>query len=71
MKREDRICLYFFPYKFQNCEYRRLFVDGYFHCLCSNGECKECMERYSKPKSELDPNLLELLREINLKMKGE
>ena len=71
MKKEDRICLYFFSYRFQNCGYRSLFVDGLYRCLCKNGECKECMERYSKPKDKLDPNLLELLKEINLKMKGE
>ena len=70
MKKEDRICLYFFSYRFQNCEYRRFFVDGLWRCLCTNGECKECMERYSKPKEELDPNLLELLREINLKIRN-
>ena len=67
-----RICLRFFDYPHIRCEYRRVIVDGTALCLCNNGRCKECMERYSKPKNEIDPQLLELLKEINLrKLKNE
>ncbi|HDD43797.1 MAG TPA: hypothetical protein ENG63_02910 [Candidatus Desulfofervidus auxilii] len=62
-----RICLKPFEYRHIHCDYRRVVVNGTALCICNNERCKECMERYSKPVDEIDPQLLELLQKINLK----
>jgi len=61
-----RVCLYPIKYRFHHCDYRRMLADGLWYCICSNGECRECMENFSIPKDKLSKAVLELLRQINL-----
>ena len=61
--------MYPIRYRFHHCDYRRMLADGLYHCLCNCKECEECMKTFSQEKEGLPKMVVEILKDMNTRLR--